>query len=150
MSLTGQTEKNSQRAYVFRCSPNNGHLAVPPCELQTRVAHRNRSSNCRGLAFNYGASAVRWISHPPPAGSTISGHGLQNCARMNVASVFSQCGGRYLVGVLSFLPILKIGPVPTRGPPESTPFRHRASSVIPCLAPVRSARCSDTSCHRVQ
>src|SRR5450631_1264907 len=47
-----------------------------------------------------------------------------------------------MAGALSFLPILKIGPVPTRGPPKSKPFRHRASSVIPCLAPARSAHCS--------
>src|SRR5450631_1304771 len=61
---------------------------------------------------------------------------------MNAASVFSQCGGREMAGALSFLPILKISPVPTRGPPKSKPFRHRASSVIPCLAPARSAHCS--------
>jgi hypothetical protein len=34
-SGSGQNPKNSNRVYVFRCSPNNGHLAVLPCRLQT-------------------------------------------------------------------------------------------------------------------
>jgi len=67
MSQLGQNPKNSNRVYVFRCSSNDGHLAVPPCQLQTWVAQRNRSSNCRGLAFNHGASA-RAMDLPPAAG----------------------------------------------------------------------------------
>ena len=54
-----------------------GSATLPAANL---VADRNRSSNCHGLAFNYGASAVPWISHPPPACSTIGDRGLQNCA----------------------------------------------------------------------
>jgi hypothetical protein len=59
----GSSGDHAQR----RREPNNGHLAVPPCQLQTWVAHRNRSSNCRSLAFNYGASA-RAMDLPPAAG----------------------------------------------------------------------------------
>ena len=33
---------------------------------------------------------------------------------MNVASVFARLTGRYLAAALSFSPILKIGPIPTR------------------------------------
>jgi hypothetical protein len=79
-------------------------------------------------------SAVSWISHPPPAGSTISEHGLQNCARMNVASVFDRLVGRYVVGALSFSLFLKIGPVPTPGTPGFD-WTRRASRLV--LAPCR-------------
>jgi hypothetical protein len=105
---------------------------VPPCQMQTWVAHRNRSSNCRGLAFNYGANARAMDLPPAVAGSTIYDEGSQNCARMNVASVLDRFGGRYLVGALSFSPILKIGPVPTPATPgfqRPVSSRHNASTL---------------------
>jgi hypothetical protein len=39
---------------------------------------------------------------------------------MNVASVFTRLTGPYLAPALSISPILKIGPIPTPGTPEST------------------------------
>jgi hypothetical protein len=36
---------------------------------------------------------VSWISHPQQAGPTIGYYGLQNCARMNVVSVFALLTG---------------------------------------------------------
>jgi hypothetical protein len=39
---------------------------------------------------------------------------------MNVASLFGLFGGMYMAGAFWFSPILKIGPIPTPGTPEST------------------------------
>lgn len=69
----------------------------------------------------------------------------------DVASVFDRFAGRYMVVALSFSPILKIGPV--RTPATSwidarSRTGHRAVRLS--LAPARCARCSGTSCHRVQ
>jgi hypothetical protein len=55
----------------------------------------------------------------PPAGLTISDHGYRT-AGMNAASMFARLTGRYLAPALSISPILKIGPIPTAGTPEST------------------------------
>jgi hypothetical protein len=38
-------------------------------------------------------------------------------ARMNLASAFDRFSGRYMVGAFWFLPILRIGPIPTRATP---------------------------------
>jgi hypothetical protein len=82
-------------------------------------------------------------------GSTISDHGLQNCARMNVASALARLTGRYLAAALSFSPILKIGPIPTPAPPGSTPALEPGIAPLASQPRARALRsCSDTSCHR--
>jgi len=93
MSEMGQTEKNSQRAYVFRCSPSNAHPAVLPCRLQTQ----RPTETARPIA----AALLSITAQVPCDGSPTRRRLARRLVitayrnvRMNVASVFSQCGGR--------------------------------------------------------
>src|SRR6267154_2231336 len=52
MSLVGQNRKNSMRAYVFRCSPNNGHRQdTSACPFRAKRRHN-------------GLNQVAAITHP--------------------------------------------------------------------------------------
>jgi hypothetical protein len=61
---------------------------------------------------------------------------LQKCASMNLASVFAHLAGWYMVGALSFSPILKIGPIPTPATPGSpTSSEFSGSLDRECFSP---------------
>jgi hypothetical protein len=67
-----------------------------------------------------------FFSNSLPIGTTRTSAKIQN-----VASVFDRFGGRYMVGAFWFLPILRIGPIPTRATPwinARSRAGHRSSS----------------------
>jgi hypothetical protein len=90
----------------------------------------------------------------PQAGSTISYYGLQNCARMNVVSVFALLTGRYMVGLCRFQRFSKsaLYPPPVPLSPRHSGTGHRASSLasrqhVPHVAwvPAAATRCCHAS-----
>jgi hypothetical protein len=63
-------------------------------------------------------AASRIFSTSLPIGTTATPQKIMSfCRTMNVAPLFDRFGGRRMVGAFWFLPILRIGPVPTRATP---------------------------------
>jgi hypothetical protein len=70
-SVTGQNRKNSNRAYVFPCSPKNGRWPVQ----QTSNRAANRPDRCE----RYMAGALSLPPAPTPPPAPRFNRGLPNC-----------------------------------------------------------------------
>jgi hypothetical protein len=97
MSLLGQSRKNSNRANVFRCSPDNGHSAVTTLPTANLAASR--------------------IFQMPIGKTRTPQKSSRSWRTMNATSLFDRLVGRYMIVALSFSPFPKIGPIPTPATP---------------------------------
>ena len=95
-AMLGQNRKSSNRA--------NSSAVRPLTDIrQCYIAHLPVS---------------RIFSNSLPIGTTRTPQkSSRSCRTMNVASLFDRFGGLWMVGAFWFLPILRIGPIPTRAVP---------------------------------